>query len=163
MRGGGGGGESCMRRSINVPESVRRQCESSLLSQLKYYFSENWVGHSYLVAVTGSTWQLQCLCGSVRVYVALPGKVPSTPQLPHCHWLRITGLQPERCPGVLWTIYCWFSTPLYPYFLCVMQWDEKKLDTQFISNLYFGHPIDATANTVFLRRGCAFPRKRWKS
>ena len=29
-----------------------------------------------------------------------------------------------------------FGHPKYPYFLCIMQWDEKELDTQFTPHVY---------------------------
>ena len=31
-------------------------------------------------------------------------------------------------------------TPKYPYVLCIMQWDEKELDTRFTPNVYFWIP-----------------------
>ena len=42
--------------------------------------------------------------------------------------------------GVFWTPYYWIWTPQYPYFFCIMQWDEKELDTQFTQNVYFWTP-----------------------
>ena len=48
-----------------------------------------------------------------------------------------------------------FGHPTYPFFVCIIQWDEKELDSLFTPNVYFWTP-----NSEILAKTLSFMYKK---